>query len=456
MQNLEAGFRQSDRPHILMLTNHGMHKWKYIPGLPDTGGQNVFVNQLTAVLAELGYKITIVNRGGYKHPVTEEMQRGFNYKDENQRILYIEDSTKEFVRKEDMDEHLPELCESLYGYLSDEDIPVDLIVSHYWDSCKLAIMLNEKLDKTVKHIWVPHSLGELKKRNMPSDTWEDLRIDERIANEKTFRNKIDGVAATSALIRNSLKDDYGYRHCLFLPPCVNTKHFYQREIDENHDVWSFLSQHTGQTEDYVRNCKIISEISRTDKTKRKDVLLKALADVREKHPQTILILALDDSAEKVAPELHKLIDELGLKNNVAAIGNEWERLPYLYSITSVYCSPSVMEGFGMAVQEAAATRVPVVGSNKIPFVTEYLLGDDIEIIRSPDNTHKPIKKGEGAIVAEADDIAGFSKALEIYLDDETLRKKSGECAYHITVPQFTWKNMAKSFLESIGMAIPNP
>ena len=46
-----------------MITNHGVHQWEVIPGLPDTGGQNVFVNQFSAALAEMGFRITIVNRG---------------------------------------------------------------------------------------------------------------------------------------------------------------------------------------------------------------------------------------------------------------------------------------------------------------------------------------------------------------------------------------------------------
>jgi len=69
-----------------MITNHGIHQWQVIPGLPDTGGQNVFVNQFTEALAKLGFRITIVNRGGYSHPVTGEPQRGLCYQDENQRI----------------------------------------------------------------------------------------------------------------------------------------------------------------------------------------------------------------------------------------------------------------------------------------------------------------------------------------------------------------------------------
>ncbi len=31
-------FLASDRKHVLMTTNHGIHQWKVIPGLPDTGG----------------------------------------------------------------------------------------------------------------------------------------------------------------------------------------------------------------------------------------------------------------------------------------------------------------------------------------------------------------------------------------------------------------------------------
>ena len=102
----------------------------------------------------------------------------------------------------------------------------------------------------------------------------------------------------------------------------------------------------------------------------------------------------------------------------------------------------------MAVQEAAATRVPVVGSNLIPFVTEYLLGTEVEKVPcwSGDSV---LRVGEGAIVVPADEVDGFAQALKLYFDDETLRKKSGQVAYHITVPYFTWEEMTQRFLRAI-------
>lgn len=90
-----------------MITNHGIHQWDVVPGLPDTGGQNMFINIFTQTLAELGFRITIANRGGYRHPTTNELQVGLRYRDARQRIVYLEDDRKELIRKEDMDEQTP-------------------------------------------------------------------------------------------------------------------------------------------------------------------------------------------------------------------------------------------------------------------------------------------------------------------------------------------------------------
>jgi len=227
-------FLASERQHILMITNHGIHQWNVIPGLPDTGGQNVFVNQFTETLAEKGFKITIANRGGYPHPLTDEMRTGIDYKDDHQRILYLEDEVDSFVRKEDMNEHTPQLAEFLHQTLAREGTSADVIISHYWDGAKVGVLYNGMQDEELKHVWVPHSLGAVKKRNMPPDTWEGLRIDERIATEKEIVPRLDATAATSSLIRRSLKEDYGADEILFLPPCVKTERIYPRDIGPDH------------------------------------------------------------------------------------------------------------------------------------------------------------------------------------------------------------------------------
>lgn len=443
-------FTSQDSPHILMITNHGIHQWDVVPGLPDTGGQNLFVNMFTQTLAELGFRITIVNRGGYQHPTTGEQQVGLRYKDARQRIVYLQDNCPEFVRKEDMDEHTPQLAQFLWDFLeSPIGGYINLIISHYWDGAKIGALVRNRFRDNVPHFWVPHSVGTVKKRNMKPETWENLRIDERIAIEKSLITELTGVAATSPLIRQALVEDYGVERPLFLPPCVDPTRFHPRDIDETQEIYDFVGHHCGQSAQHVRECKIITEISRTDYTKRKDVLIKAFAKVREKCPDSILVVSMDSHEKEIYSELWTLIRELGLSQHVAVVGNIWEWLPDLYAITDVYCSPSVMEGFGMAVQEAAATKVPVVGSNLIPFVTDYLLDGEVQHWEVK-GAQAPLKVGRGAIVVQIDDVTGFAAAIERLLADTNLREQMGTEAYRATIPYFTWDGMTRQFLDDIG------
>jgi glycosyltransferase involved in cell wall biosynthesis len=432
-----------------MITNHGIHQWEVVPGLPDTGGQNVFVNQFTDTLAEMDYKITIVNRGGYPHPLTGEMHSGLHYKNARQRILYAEDETKDFVRKEDMHEQIPQLAAFLKDFLDEEGSDVDLIISHYWDAAQIGILLNQEVPQPVTHVWVPHSLGAIKKRNMPPETWQKLRIDERIATEQEMMSALDAVAATSSLIQSSLEDDYEYHQILFLPPCVKTERYYPRNLPDDHEIWEFLAQHVPLTAAEVRQKLIITEISRTDKTKRKDVLIKAFARVHKQYPDTMLAVSIDETEEELAAELKELIRTHNVVDHTAVLGYVWDELPDLYAATGIYCSPSVMEGFGMSVQEAAATKVPVVASDLIPFVKEYLLGDETIQISYDGMDDVPMLQGGGAFIVRADDVDGFAEALDRLVDDEDLRREMGERAYDITLPYFTWKNMTARFIETV-------
>jgi len=441
--DLQRAFAASPRPHILMITNHGVHQWQVIPGLPDTGGQNVFVNQFSQALAEQGFKITIVNRGGYPHPRSGTLRRGVDYKDSHQRILLLEDDAPRFIRKEEMNAQLPTLAEDLRERLRGEGSEIDMIVSHYWDGARLGALFNRAEAKHIEHIWVPHSLGSIKKGNVSPDRWAGLRIDERIAVERELVEQVDAIAATSTAIRRALKRDYGYEaEPLFLPPCVDPKRYHPRRLDEGDPIWLFLERHCGLSAAEIRTAKMITEISRTDTTKRKDVLIRAFARIQEEHPRTLLVVTIDESNPGLAGDLKALMRSMGVERHVVVLGSVWGELPQIYAATEIYCTPSVMEGFGMSAQEAAATTVPVVASDLVPFACEYLLGDGV-------TSDQGLRLGDGAIVVPADDIDGFARALNILLSDDALRKEMGQRAYEITIPRFTWGQVVKEFLERL-------
>ncbi len=432
---------------ILQITNHGLHEWQVTPGLPDTGGQNVYVNELSAAFVRLGHRVTIVNRGGYPHPLTGEMRIGsVAGLDGHAQIVYLSDGTPSFVRKEDMEGHLPELAKELGELMAAGSF--DLILSHYWDGALLGVLANEARAEPLPHYWIPHSLGALKRRNVDPAAHADLRINERIAAEHRVLDVIDGVVATSVAIQDSAEHDYGSGVDYFLPPGVDHERFRPRTAEECEAVWDFLAGQMGVAADDLRNRPLVLEISRTDTTKRKDVLLRAFAAVVDRDPRPLLAVTIDEINPRLHDELRNFISQLEIGSDVAVLGSVWERLPCLYSEAAIYCTPSTMEGFGMSAQEAAATATPVVASDRVPFAVEYLLGSDATVHRVSGSTEVTV--GTGAIVVPADSVEGFAAGLELLLSDSGLRARLGASAYHTTVPEFGWDRLAASFLDEIN------
>jgi mannosylfructose-phosphate synthase len=306
---------------------------------------------------------------------------------------------------------------------------------------------NRLLAAPIPQVWVPHSLGALKKRNVDPSAWSGLRIDERIALERTILQRVVEVGATSAAIRGSLQDDYGVDAGFFVPPGVDPKRFKPRDSSECPDVSEFLAESMGRPIDEVLGRPLILEVSRTDTTKRKDILIKAFAAARKRHPGALLAVTIDDVNEPLRDELLDLIHRLGLSDEIAVLGSIWDRLPCLYSSCDIYCTPSVMEGFGMSAEEAAASGKPIISSELVPFVCEYLLGDGprrVPVVGSPG-----LLVGEGAIVAESDDVEAFAAALDLLLSDEELRSRMGTAALHSTVPAFSWNGIADELLTAL-------
>lgn len=443
-----------------MVTNHGIHTWEVRSGLVDTGGQNQYVRSLSDTLVSLGYRVTTYNRGGFADPVTGEMQKGARYKDEHSRIVYLEGGPSGFVRKEDLTpEILEEEAKFAQRLISEEKLPLDLIISHYWDAAVLVNHLKKSAGLKAKHVWVPHSLGALKKdnfKNKPADVVAPLKFDERIAYERDLLKGVDAVASTSGDISAYLKDNYGREPELFLPPCIDTRITYP--VDTNTDlsrIHEFLSKTDPKTGSRVKGMATVLEMSRTDRTKRKDIVVKAFAETLKVHPDTMLLLRISPQSKELYSELTSLVDSLGIRSNVVFVGMVPEDLmSELYALSTVYISPSEMEGFGMSVQEAASCKRATISSSLIPFATEYLAKNAATETITTKEGPVSIKWGEGAAVVPAGRTEGFAHALKTLLADRTKRDKMAQSAYDITIPYFTWENMTRRLLTSMDIGVP--
>lgn len=123
-------------------------------------------------------------------------------------------------------------------------------------------------------------------------------------------------------------------------------------------------------------------------------------------------------------ELTALRDSLNLKDKIDFIGNTDNVNQYL-SNSRMFVLPSRWEGFGLAILEAMAAKLPVVASN---------VGGIPEIITS----------GQDGILVPKEDTKALSEAMLYILNNEDKAKAMAEKAYNTVVERFSIEVYSKN------------
>jgi glycosyltransferase involved in cell wall biosynthesis len=149
-----------------------------------------------------------------------------------------------------------------------------------------------------------------------------------------------------------------------------------------------------------------------------DILLRALANVRQTIPDIRLTLAGEGT---MTPRLRTLCVELGLESNVDFVGFvPNDRIYSLLSEHHIMVMPSLSESFGVAVLEAAACGRPSIAS-RVGGVPEVLRDGETGLLVSP---------GDPTALAEA--------ILRLSGDLERCRQM-GQAGRNLVVANFEWK-----------------
>jgi len=423
-----TGKKKQRRPkeRIMMISTHGYVAPQPPLGAPDTGGQVVFVIELSRKLAQLGYKVDIWTRRFEDQPELEEV-------DEGVRIIRMACGGKEFIAKEILYKKLPEWGEHALRYIKRHRLNYQFINSHYWDAGLAGQHLSEVLD--VPHIHTPHSIGIWKKRQMEEDSQEAedvlekrFNFQRRIHHENLLYSECDMVIATSPPQYDLLQKEYDVEpeRLRMIPPGYDDNRFFPVSDATRRSI----------REQFGFQGKVIASVGRLARNKGFDLLVDAFSVVAEREPEARLRLAVgmkssDAGDESMLKEIKKKVHTCNLTDRVEIGGSlPDEEMADFYRAADVFALSSRYEPFGMTAIEAMACGTPTV-------------------VTTHGGLYRAMHFGEHALYADTMDKFEFGIALLQTLRYRRLRARLHRDGAHRVRSLFTWTGIAQQLLSAV-------
>ena len=115
--------RNQQLNNIMMISLHGYVAAEPELGKPDTGGQVVYVLELAKRFSRLGRRVDLITRRFEDQPEFDEIN-------ENLRVWRIPFGGSEFIRKEDMHDHVGDFVTNLLAAIRTRNEQYDIVNSH--------------------------------------------------------------------------------------------------------------------------------------------------------------------------------------------------------------------------------------------------------------------------------------------------------------------------------------
>ncbi len=339
-----------------MVSTHG-----YVAAIPplgaaDTGGQVVYVLELSKKLAQLGYQVDIWTRRFEEQPEIEAVS-------ERVRVIRMPCGGREFLPKEYLCEHLAEWNEHALRFIQQHSLSYTFINSHYWDAGLAAQHLSTVLG--VPHVHTPHSLGLWKKRQMEADFPDSsaeferrYNFSRRIEEERRLYADCDIVVATTPPQLDLIVHEYEISPAKvrMVPPGYDDHRFFPMSEASRMAIRSRLGFQG----------KVILALGRLARNKGYDLLIDAFSVVATREPTAVLHLAvggkdMNPYEQKLLAELQQRAVDTGFASRIhfgSFIADD--ELADYYRAADLFVLCSRYEPFGMTAIEAMASGTPTV------------------------------------------------------------------------------------------------
>jgi len=405
--------------HFAMLSTHGYFDPKPLLGETDTGGQVLYVLELSKALAKIGIKVDIYTRWFDHNRHQIDPLPGYP----DVRVIRIPAGPWEFVVKEEIYKLLPELTDNLSAFIRENGLNYDLFHGHYVDAGIITIDLARIFNKPA--FFTAHSLGAWKRERMEGDPGEmerQFNFNHRISEEKRIYGTLNGHTVTSQLQLQKLRSLYDYQgeNVEIIPPGVDIRKFKPLAPGEP-------PRKTTLPEKYIF-C-----LGRVDSNKGYDLLLNAFARVCEKIKNVYLVTGGGSSnpqprETEVIGMMRRIMHEKGIEDKIVFVGHVEEHLMVsYYQNAQFFVMPSIFEPFGMTTQEAMASGIPVIAS-RFGGINTVLTHEKDGLLIDPKNEDE------------------FTGSMIRLLEDKAYRDRLGKAASILIRQNYSWEAMAEQHL----------
>jgi glycosyltransferase involved in cell wall biosynthesis len=183
--------------------------------------------------------------------------------------------------------------------------------------------------------------------------------------------------------------------------------------------------------------RVLLAISRLEHQKGLDVAIKALARIRARHPNAVLV---DLGLGSLRGDLLALAEAEGVADAVFLAGSVGDVTDWLRR-AEVFVHPARWEGFGLALLEAMLASLPIVASavSSIPEI---------------------VADGTTGVLVPPDDVPRLAEAIGSLLDDPDLARSYGAAGLSRARSAFSVAAMAERtiavYASALGSQLPPP
>jgi mannosylfructose-phosphate synthase len=404
----------------MMISTHGYVGAEPEFGKPDTGGQVVYVLELSKCLARMGYAVDVLTRRFEDQTFTEQVA-------DRVRVLRFPCGGRDFIPKETLCESIPEWVECVSRFVREQQLQYTFINSHYWDAGLAGQSLANRFN--IPHFHTPHSIGAWKRDNMDGDAADleqKYNFRTRIREEKVIYDECDLVIATTPTQREILQSsdyDVPAEKIRVIPPGYDDRRFFP----VSHATRRMLKQQLDL------EGRIVLAVGRIAKNKGYDLLVRAMPAVFNRVDSARLLLAVgstepsESELDQVAA-LKQLVTELGIRDRVmfhSYISDD--QLADYYRAADVFALCSRYEPFGMTAVEAMACGTPTV-------------------ITTEGGLWEQVVWGLEALYANPFDPEAYGHAIATVLQHRPIAAQLSKFGSQKSRARFTWTGIAQQLL----------